>query len=93
MPSANNDQHETSSDSDSDSEDIMQYGAAAEKQANCLINGTFLVNKIKHKPKEEKMFLEMQDVFIKFAFNGRDAFFDRASIELRKIEKADAPLK
>ena len=41
----------------------------------------------RRKPKEEKIYLELHNVFIKFADNGRDTFFDRASFELKKAEK------
>lgn len=32
-------------------------------------------------------------MFIKFADNGRDTFFDRASFELKKAEKTEVPLE
>jgi hypothetical protein len=57
------------------------------------MTGNFVVNKIKRKPKEEKLLVELQNIFIKFAHNGRDAFYDRGSLELRKIEKAEVPIQ
>lgn len=52
-----------------------------------------MINKIKRKPKDEKLMVELQNIFVKFAHNGRDAFFERGSLELRKIEKADVPIQ
>jgi hypothetical protein len=41
--------------------------------------GNFAINNIKRKPKEEKIYLELHNAFVKFSDNGRDTFFDRAS--------------
>lgn len=78
---------DTSSDSDSDTENMAHYASSAERRTNCLIFGNFIISKNKRKPKEEKITVELHNIFAKFAHNGRDAFFDRGTVELRKIEK------
>lgn len=71
---------------------MVQYASSAERRTNCLLFGNFVNSKIKRKPKEEKMMVELHNIFAKFAHNGRDAFFDRGTVELRKIEKSEVPL-
>jgi hypothetical protein len=64
----------------------------AERRTNCLIFGNFVTNKIKRKPKEEKLLVELHNIFIKFAHNSRDAYYDRGTLDLRRVEKTDVPL-
>lgn len=55
--------------------------------------GNFTATSIKRKPKEEKIYLDLHNVFVKFSDNGRDTFFDRASFEVKKVEKCDVPIE
>lgn len=48
--------------------------------------GTFSANSLKHKPKEEKTSIDLDNVFIKW--NAGDAFlFGKLSVEAHKLEK------
>lgn len=81
--SAKDEPAEDSDDSDPDGD----YAERAEQLTNAIFIGRFNANQIRRKPKEEKIFLELDDVFVKWADSGRDTYYDHAQFELTKVEK------
>jgi hypothetical protein len=57
---------ENEESSDNDSDPNGDYAERAEGLTNAIFLGRFTAAHIKRKPKEEKIFLELDDVFVKY---------------------------
>ena len=85
---------EPKSDSfEDDEEDNDAFYDRAYMKVGSIIFGNYSARALKRRPKlEDKIYLDLNNSFIKMSSNGRDAFFDRIDLQLFKIEKGDARL-
>lgn len=71
---------------ESEDDEEQQFVANAEQRINAAFLGTFSTRNIKRKPKEEKILLDMDNVFMKLGGNGWEVYYPKISYELSKSE-------
>ena len=72
---------------DDSSEDEQSLGKFVEKactKSNALVFGNFATRQLRRKAKEDKIELQLSNCFVKMFKNGRDAFFERMTLNLFK---------